>query len=90
MKHDFYRAQASRSWSAWRNQALLTRWLGYSRWRIVLANLVKPLFNWIERTVVKKNINDINVNSGQMSTGVEILLKMSLKILTGAKEDIQC
>jgi hypothetical protein len=39
---------------------------------------------------MKKNINDIKVNSGQMSTGVEILLKMSHKTLTGAKEDIQC
>jgi len=38
---------------------------------------------------MKMNINDMKVNSGQMSTGVEILLKMSHKTLTGAKEDIQ-
>jgi hypothetical protein len=32
---------------------------------------------WIERKVMEKNINDIQVDSRQMSTGVEILLKMS-------------
>jgi hypothetical protein len=35
------------------------------------------------------NISDIQVDSGQMSTGVEILLKMSHKTLTCAEEDIQ-
>jgi hypothetical protein len=88
-KHGLYQAQASRSWFARRNQTLLTRWPGYSCWRIVPANFLKPLFNWIEHRAMKKNINDIKVNSGQMSTGVEILLKMSHKTLTGAKEDIQ-
>jgi hypothetical protein len=44
---------------------------------------------WIDRKVIEKNISDIQVDSGQMSTGVEILLKMSHKILTSAEEDIQ-
>jgi hypothetical protein len=32
---------------------------------------------WIERKVTEGNISDIQVNSGQMSTGVEILLTTS-------------
>ena len=35
------------------------------------------------------NISDIQVDSGQMSTGVEILLKMSHKALTSSEEDIK-
>jgi hypothetical protein len=37
---------------------------------------------------MEKNINDIQVDSGQISTGVEILLKMSRNTLTSAEEDI--
>jgi len=36
-----------------------------------------------------KNISDIQVDSGQMSNGVEILLKMSHNTLTSAEEHIQ-
>ena len=32
---------------------------------------------WIERKVMEKIISGIQVDSGQISTGVEILLKMS-------------
>jgi hypothetical protein len=35
------------------------------------------------------SISDIQVDSGQISTGVEILLKMSHKTLTGVEEHIQ-
>jgi len=35
------------------------------------------------------NISDIQVYSGQMSNGVEILLKMSHKVLTSSEEDIK-
>jgi hypothetical protein len=38
---------------------------------------------------MEKNINDIQINSGHMSTGVEILLTMSDKTLTSTKEYIQ-
>ena len=34
---------------------------------------------WIEREVMGRNISDIQVDSGQMSTGVEILIMMSHK-----------
>jgi hypothetical protein len=34
---------------------------------------------WIECNVMEKNISDIQVDSGQISTGAEILLKMSHK-----------
>jgi len=57
---------------------------------------------WIEHKVVGGNLSDIQVDSGQMSTGVEILLPMSHNIpvklkdnvteegyLTSAEEDIQ-
>ena len=44
---------------------------------------------WIECKVMEKNISDIQVDSGQMSTGVEILLPMSNKTLTSIEEDIQ-
>ena len=44
---------------------------------------------WIEHKVVGRNLSDIQVDSGQMSTGVEILLPMSHNILTSAEEDIQ-
>jgi hypothetical protein len=44
---------------------------------------------WIERMVMEKNISDIQVDSGQMSTGVEILCKMSHKALTSSEEDIK-
>jgi hypothetical protein len=36
-----------------------------------------------------KNNNDIQVDSEQMSTGVETLLKMSDKTLTSSEEDIK-
>jgi len=45
--------------------------------------------NWIECKVMEKNISDIQVDSGQISTGVEILLTMSHNILTNAEEHIQ-
>ena len=38
---------------------------------------------------MEKNISDIQVDSGQMSTDVEILLKMSHKTLTSAEENIK-
>ena len=44
---------------------------------------------WIECNVMEKNISDIQVDSGQISTGVEILLKMSHKALTSSEEDIK-
>jgi len=44
---------------------------------------------WIDRKVIEKNISDIQVDSGQMSTDVEILLKMSHKALTSSEEDIK-
>lgn len=44
---------------------------------------------WIERKVMEKNINDIQVDSGQMSTSVEILLTMSHNAVTSAEENIQ-
>jgi hypothetical protein len=46
-------------------------------------------YYWIECKVMGKNISDIQVDSGQISTGVEILLKMSHKALTSSEEDIQ-
>jgi hypothetical protein len=45
--------------------------------------------NWIDRKVIDKNISDIQVDSGQMGTGFEILLKMSHNTLTSAEEHIQ-
>ena len=39
--------------------------------------------------VIEMNISDIQVDSGQISTGVEILLPMSHKTLTSTEEDIQ-
>jgi hypothetical protein len=45
--------------------------------------------SWIEGWVMVKNISDIQVDSRQISTGVEILLKMSHKTLTSAEENIQ-
>jgi hypothetical protein len=44
---------------------------------------------WIKRKVMEKNISDIQVDSGQMSIGVEILLKMSHNTLTSTEEYIQ-
>ena len=44
---------------------------------------------WIEHKVVGGNLGDIQVDSGQMSTGVENLLPMSNKTLTSIEEDIQ-
>jgi hypothetical protein len=44
---------------------------------------------WIECNVMEKNISDIRVDSRQISTGVEILLKLSHKALTSSEEDIK-
>ena len=44
---------------------------------------------WIEHKVVGGNLSDIQVDSGQIGTGVEILLKMSHKALTSSEEDIK-
>jgi hypothetical protein len=44
---------------------------------------------WTERLEAQKNNCDIEANSGQISTGVEILLKMSHNTLTSAEEHIQ-
>ena len=44
---------------------------------------------WIECKVMEKNISDIQVDSRQISTSVEILLTMSNKTLTRIEEDIQ-
>ena len=44
---------------------------------------------WIDRKVMEMDNSDIQIDSGQVSKGVEILLKMSHKILTSAEEDIQ-
>jgi hypothetical protein len=52
-------------------------------------HLDSEMHYWIERKVMGKNNSDIQVDSGQMSTGVEILLKMSNKTLTSIEEDIQ-
>jgi hypothetical protein len=44
---------------------------------------------WIEHKVVGGNLSDIQIDSVQMSTGVEILLTMSHMTLTSTKEHIQ-
>jgi hypothetical protein len=44
---------------------------------------------WIDRKVMEMDNSDIQVDSGQISTGVEILLKMSHKALTSSEEDIK-
>jgi hypothetical protein len=44
---------------------------------------------WIEHRETEGNICDIEVDNGQMSTGVEILLPVSHNILTIAEEYIQ-
>ena len=44
---------------------------------------------WIEHKVMKRNLSDTQVDSGQIRTGVEILLKMSHKALTSSEEDIK-
>ena len=44
---------------------------------------------WIECNVMEKNISDIQVDSGQISTGVEILLKMSHNTLTRVEEYVK-
>jgi hypothetical protein len=44
---------------------------------------------WIERRETEGNICDIEVDAGQMSTGVEILLTMSHNILTIGEEYIK-
>jgi hypothetical protein len=46
-------------------------------------------YYWIECNVMEKSISDIQVDFGQISTGVEILLKMSHKALTSSGEDIK-
>jgi hypothetical protein len=38
---------------------------------------------------MEKNSSDIQVDSGQISTGVDILLKMFHKALTSSEEDIK-
>jgi len=43
---------------------------------------------WIEHREIEGNIRDIGVDTGQMSTGVEILLPMSHNTLTRAEEYI--
>jgi len=43
---------------------------------------------WIERRETEGNICDIEVDAGQMSTGVEIRLQMSHNTLTRAEENI--
>ena len=44
---------------------------------------------WIERRETEGNICDIEVGTGHMSTGVEILIPMSHNILTIAEEYIK-
>ena len=44
---------------------------------------------WIEHRETEGNISDIQVDTGQMSTGVEIVLQMSHNTLTIAEEYIQ-
>jgi len=44
---------------------------------------------WIERRETEGNICDIEADTGQMSTGVEILLTMSNNTLTIAEEYIK-
>jgi hypothetical protein len=44
---------------------------------------------WIERLEAQENNCDLEVDTGQMSTGVEILLPMSHNILTIPEEYIQ-
>jgi hypothetical protein len=38
---------------------------------------------------MEKNLSDIQVDSGQISKGVEILLKISYKALRSSDEDIK-
>ena len=44
---------------------------------------------WIDRKVMEMDNSDIQIDSGQISTGVEILLPMSHKALTSSEEDIK-
>jgi hypothetical protein len=44
---------------------------------------------WIDRKVMEMDNSDIQIDSGQISTGVENLLPMSNKTLTSIEEDIQ-
>ena len=44
---------------------------------------------WIEHRETEGNISDIDVNTGQMSTGVKIALQMSHNTLTITEEYIQ-
>ena len=44
---------------------------------------------WIERKIMERIISDIQVDSGQISTSVEILLPMPRNTLTSAEEYIQ-
>ena len=44
---------------------------------------------WIECKVMEKNISDIQVDSGQISTGVEILLPMSHNTMPCVDEHAQ-
>ena len=43
----------------------------------------------IERLQTQENNYDIEADTGRISTGVEILLKMSHKALTSSEEDIK-
>ena len=44
---------------------------------------------WIGCMEAQENNFDIQIDSGQISTGVEILLKMSHKASTSSEEDIK-
>ena len=44
---------------------------------------------WIDTKVMKRNISDIQVDIGQISSGVEILLKMSHNTLTRVEEYVK-
>jgi hypothetical protein len=44
---------------------------------------------WIERKVMERSISDIQEDSGQIGTSVEILIKMTHKNLTNAEEYIK-
>jgi hypothetical protein len=44
---------------------------------------------WIDRKVMEMDNSDIQIDSGQISTGVENLLPMSHNTLTSAEEHIQ-
>ncbi len=44
---------------------------------------------WIDRKIMEMDNSDIQIDSGQISTGIDILIKMTHKNLTNAEEYIK-